>query len=175
MMTSRRDLLVGSLAAAAGSMTAASAHAAKDPNTRSVFKVIPAKSEVTRVVKILGPEPSAETMEDLRYQLDSALWHDRNASIVTADDRLQIKVVPSFCLVQTSFPALEVGDLFVMYEETGEIVFAIDMHENKHCVWVAESKASRLESGVFSLQADAASIDRAPDSWLIPETCPTKG
>lgn len=125
----RRDVLK-SLAAAVAMMSTPAVMAAPEPVTRHVFLV------ETKLVETV-------TYQRIRHS-DDLMWGQVQRVVPITDSHLSVTLNPIL------FHSLQKGDVFVMYESTGELVGNLSGNP----VLVAESDSFIDPNGRWSVQAD---------------------
>jgi hypothetical protein len=163
----RRSFLKGGLAATAIAVTAKAAltdeEIADTKNTRKVFKIVHHKSVSHIRVGSDQWDPTADEIDSLVQAFVSA-EEDAVSTVVGTRHDVKINTIypGGIILVPVSFKTLKKGDIFVMYEETGELV------EPERPVWRCLDDACMNMNKTWAVEADPVK----DVSYGVPDTCP---
>ena len=162
----RRSFIKGGLAAGAIGVTANAAltdeEIANAKNTRKVFKIVHHKSVSHIQVGSDQWEPTAEEIDKLVQAFVSS--EDTTNTVIGTRHDVKINTIypGGIILVPVSFKTLKAGDIFVMYEENGDLV------EPDSPVWKCLDNACINPNKVWGVEADPVE----DYDYQIPETCP---
>lgn len=168
----RRNMLKAIGIAALASTSAEGAVRRTAPKVkRSVFKIVQDVKPPLAYVSSPEWEPTVEDVERLRGLVQRT---DSTESVVTPYREDQKS--PSFIMVKCGFEDLRKGDLFVMYEETGELVVSTHLPrtgrpcvavETEYSISVCLENPKKID-GVWRVRCEPI-VDAL---YFVPSECP---